>query len=78
MALISVEIGLTLSLKGRIKGSTDYEFIRPTIRIADIDTEGDLDVADQLKLAKEAIRPVWDLVDLAVERLCDEMFNEDS
>jgi hypothetical protein len=77
VAKVSVEIGLTLSLKGRIKGATDYEFIRPNIRIADIDTEGDLTVKEQLALAKKAIRPVWDLVDAAVEKLCEETFNEE-
>jgi hypothetical protein len=77
MAKVSVEIGLTLALKNRVKGATDYEFIRPSIKIADIDTEGELTVKQQLKLAKDAIRPTWNLVDAAIEKLCEKTFNEE-
>ena len=72
----TVEIGLTLSLKGRIKGCTQYEFIRPSIRIADIDTQGDLTVKQQLALSRKAIKPIWDTVDTAIEKLLDEQFDE--
>lgn len=77
MAKIDVEIGLTLALKGRVKGAGGYEFFRPSIAIKDIDTEGDLSVKEQLQIAKKAIRPTWDLVDAALEKLCEETFNEE-
>lgn len=76
MAKVSVEIGLTLALKGRVNKATDYEFIRPTIKIADIDTEGDLTVKEQLDLAKKAVKPTWDLVDLALEKMLEREFGE--
>jgi len=77
MATVSVEIGLTLSLKGRIKGCTDYEFIRPSLAIKDIEIDGDLSVKEQLALARKAIKPVWDTVDTAIEKLLDEQFDEE-
>jgi hypothetical protein len=76
MTKMSVEIGLTLSLKNRIKGASDYEFIRPRISIDDIEVDGDLSVKEQLSLARKAIRPTWDLVDLALEKLIEEQFAE--
>jgi len=76
VAKIGVQIGLTLALKNRVDGATDYEFIRPSIEISDIDTEGDLSVKEQLAIAKKAIRPVWDLVDAAIEKLCEETFDK--
>jgi len=76
-AKISVEIGLTLSLKGRIKGASDYEFFRPRISIDDIEVDGDVSVKEQLALARKAIRPTWDLVDMAIEKLIEEQFEEE-
>jgi len=69
---VSVEIGLTLCLKGRVPGSTQFEFIRPSLSIKDIDVDGDLTVKQQLDLCRKAIKPVWDTVDTAMEKLLEQ------
>lgn len=76
MAKVSVKIGLTLALDGRVDGASKFEFIRPEIEIADIVVDGTVSVTDQLELARKAIKPVWNMVDAAVEKMCEESFKE--
>lgn len=76
MAKVDVEIGLTLSLKGRMPGMTQFEFIRPSIAIRDIEVDGEVSVKEQLDLARRAIKPVWDTVDKAIEILLQEQFSD--
>ena len=53
MSKVSVELGLTLKL-GTGGG---YNFIRPSITIADIDTEQD--AAPQIERALDVVREAW-------------------
>jgi len=68
---VSVEIGMTLKLNK--DGKDTFQFIRPTIGIADIDANGDeKDLKRQLDLAKSAISQTWDTVSDLVEKQINE------
>ena len=56
MAKVSAEIGLTLKL---FKDS-QFEFIRPSVKISEIDAEKD--VKEQLDLAVKALNETWEVV----------------
>jgi hypothetical protein len=76
MSKVSIAIGLTLKL-----GDANYEFIRPEIRIDEIDPEGDVEA--QFKIAKAAIEKLWEpLVELTAEQVKNaldrEIFDDDT